>query len=258
MSRAPPGITAASQPCCNSGVMKERNGSLPVDPLLVITAVLLASTIAVIVLYYRRIRHASKAYDEAKNTVGDIVISFDKQLQRHEQEVEAVSQRVEVQAAKADRLSRRLDDQEGHFTTRLADLTAKAAGLSDIDDMKGDVEALKLQVKDLVDAQEKLKEQAVTFSDSQIETAIPIRRERALAPLTDTELQVLEFIASSGEKTAPEIKDMIKLTREHTARLMKKLYEGGYLERRSEKTPYAYRVKEEMLEILKKREVKAP
>lgn len=258
MSRAPPGITAASQPCCNSGVMKERNGSLPVDPLLVITAVLLASTIAVIVLYYRRIRHASKAYDEAKNTVGDIVISFDKQLQRHEQEVEAVSQRVEVQAVKADRLSRRLDDQEGHFTTRLADLTAKAAGLSDIDDMKGDVEALKLQVKDLVDAQEKLKEQAVTFSDSQIETAIPIRRERALAPLTDTELQVLEFIASSGEKTAPEIKDMIKLTREHTARLMKKLYEGGYLERRSEKTPYAYRVKEEMLEILKKREVKAP
>lgn len=258
MSRAPPGITAISQPCCNSGVMKERNGSLPVDPLLVITAVLLASTIAVIVLYFRRIRHASKAYDEAKNAVGDIVISFDKQLQRHEQEVEAVSQRVEVQAVKADRLSRRLDDQEGRFTTRLADLTAKAAGLSDINDMKGVVEALKLQVKDLVDAQEKLKEQAVTFSDSQIETAIPIRRERALAPLTDTELHVLEFIASSGEKTAPEIKDMIKLTREHTARLMKKLYEDGYLERRSEKTPYAYRVKEEMLEILKKREVKAP
>lgn len=238
--------------------MKERNGSLPVDPLLVITAVLLASTIAVIVLYYRRIRHASKAYDEAKNAVGDIVISFDKQLQRHEQEVEAVSQKVEVQEVKADRLSRRLDEQEVRLTTRLADLTAKAAGLSDLDGVKGDVEAIKSQVKDLTDVQEKLKEQAVTFSDSQIETAIPIRRERALAPLTDTELNVLEFIASNGEKTAPEVKDMIKLTREHTARLMKKLYQGGYLERRSERTPYAYRVKEEMLEILKKREVKAP
>lgn len=231
---------------------------MPFDPLLVITAVLLASTVAVIFLYYRRIRHASKAYDEAKNVVGDIVISFDKQLQRHEQEVETVAQKVEVQAVKADRLSLRLDEQEGRLTTRLADLTSKAAGLSDLNNVKGDIEALKSQVKDLVDAQEKLKEQAVTFSDSQIETAIPIRRERALAPLTETELHVLEFIASDGEKTAPEVKNMIKLTREHTARLMKKLYEGGYLERRSEKTPYAYRVKEEMLEILKKREVRAP
>jgi hypothetical protein len=38
---------------------------------------------------------------------------------------------------------------------------------------------------------------------------------------------------------------------------MKKLYEGGYLERRSERTPFAYRVKEEMLKLLKKSEAKA-
>lgn len=228
-----------------------------VDPPLVVTAVLLASTVAVTLLYYRRIRHASKAYEEAKSVVGDIVISFDKQLQRQEQAVETVVQKVEAQAVKAERLSKRFDEQEGRLTTRLADLTSKAAGLSDLENMKIDMEALKIQVKDLVDAQQKLKEQAVTFSDSQIETAIPIRRDRALAPLTETELSVLEFIASGGEKTAPDVKERIKLTREHTARLMKKLYQEGYLERRSEKTPYAYTVKEEMLEILKKREVKA-
>lgn len=228
-----------------------------VDPPLVVTAVLLASTVAVTLSYYRRIRHASKAYEEAKSVVGDIVISFDKQLQRQEQAVETVVQKVEAQAVKAERLSKRFDEQEGRLTTRLADLTSKAAGLSDLENMKIDMEALKIQVKDLVDAQQKLKEQAVTFSDSQIETAIPIRRDRALAPLTETELSVLEFIASGGEKTAPDVKERIKLTREHTARLMKKLYQEGYLERRSEKTPYAYTVKEEMLEILKKREVKA-
>ena len=96
-------------------------------------------------------------------------------------------------------------------------------------------------------------------SEAQIEAAIPLRREQALAPLTETELRVLEFIATSPscERTAPEVKEMIKLTREHTARLMKKLYEGGYLERRSDKTPFTYRVKEEMLRILKKSEVKA-
>ena len=97
------------------------------------------------------------------------------------------------------------------------------------------------------------------MTDSQIEAVIPLKREQALAPLTETELRVLEFIATSpsNERTAPEVKEMIKLTREHTARLMKKLYQGGYLERRAERTPYAYSVKEEMLRLLKKSEAKA-
>jgi len=73
-----------------------------------------------------------------------------------------------------------------------------------------------------------------------------------LAPLTQTELSVLEILASEGAKTALEIRERIQLTREHTARLMKKLYEEGYLERDTEKMPYAYRVKKEMLKILKK------
>jgi hypothetical protein len=52
--------------------------------------------------------------------------------------------------------------------------------------------------------------------------------------------------------TAPDVKDEINLTREHTARLMKKLYETGYLERETRKLPYYYSIKEEMVKILKK------
>ena len=92
---------------------------------------------------------------------------------------------------------------------------------------------------------------------AKIETVIPIRKEKALAPLTETELSVLNILATEGAKTAPEIRDRIKLTREHTARLMKKLYEAGYLERDTRKMPYAYRIKKEMLRILKKTEAKA-
>ena len=78
-----------------------------------------------------------------------------------------------------------------------------------------------------------------------------------MAPLTETELAVLEVLAKEGDKTAPEMRERVRLTREHTARLMKKLYEDGYLERDTRKMPYAYRLKEEMLKILKKREAKA-
>lgn len=228
-----------------------------VDLVSVLTVVLLSLTIATAVLYYSRIRRASRAYEEAKSVVGDVVISFDKQLQKQGEEVETILQKVETQTVRGERIAKRLDEQESRITSRLVELTSKGTASSEMESLRVDVEALKTQVKDLTTAQEAWKERAMVVPEAQIETAIPIRRERALAPLTETELRVLEFIASEEEKTAPEIKAMIKLTREHTARLMKKLYEEGYLERRSEKTPYAYRVKEEMLEILKKREVKA-
>jgi len=230
---------------------------LLLDPIFVVTAILLLSTIATTILYYKRIRQVSRAYREAKDVVGDIVISFDKQLQRQGEQIGSVANEVETLTTKSERVSKRLDEQEEHFAARLADLTSKAAESSGIETVKKDLEDVKKQLEDLAKSQEELRERAVAMPESQIKTAIPIKRERALAPLTETELRVLEFIAEAGEKTAPDVKDMIKLTREHTARLMKKLYEGGYLERRSERTPYAYRVKEEMLKILKKSEVKA-
>jgi DNA-binding MarR family transcriptional regulator len=83
---------------------------------------------------------------------------------------------------------------------------------------------------------------------------IPIRRDKALATLTDTEIVVLETLSAEGSKTAPEIKDRVKLSREHTARVMKKLYEEGYVERDTGKIPFEYSVKREMEQLLKKPE----
>jgi DNA-binding MarR family transcriptional regulator len=86
--------------------------------------------------------------------------------------------------------------------------------------------------------------------EPKIKSAIPIKREKALDPLTETELTVLKLLASEGEKTAPNIKSRIMLSREHTARLMKKLYTDGYLERSANRIPFKYRLKEEMQKIL--------
>jgi Fic family protein len=94
-------------------------------------------------------------------------------------------------------------------------------------------------------------------TETSVEAAITIRRDKALAPLTQTELSALELFASEGPKTAPEIKERIKLSREHTARLMKKLYESGYLERDTNKIPFKYNVKKEMEKLLKKPENEA-
>ncbi len=83
---------------------------------------------------------------------------------------------------------------------------------------------------------------------------MPIKRDKAMAALTDTEISVLEMLSAEGPKTAPEIKDRVHLSREHTARLMKKLYEEGYLEREVGKIPFSYSIKKEMEKFLRKPE----
>jgi chromosome segregation ATPase len=216
------------------------------------TIFLLILTAATTVLYYRRIKGAKSRYEEAKDVVGDVVVSFNKQLQRHEEQLEKASYRIEGLAAKSENNMEKVEELEKHASN----LASKVAGASDTQDrLLKDVEDVKVELTDIKKVQAEIEKRITEAPEAKIEAAIPIRREHALAPLTETELRVLEFIADKGEKTAPEIRDLTKLTREHSARLVKKLYSEGYLERDIKKIPFRYRVKDEMLKILKKSEV---
>jgi len=222
--------------------------------LLIGTIFLLFLAGVTTVLYYRRIKEAKAKYEEARNVVGDVVVSFNKQFQRHEEQLEKGSYRIEGLSAKSEKILVKVKE----LGKQTNDLASKVASSSDLQDrLMKDVEDLKTKLNDIKKAQEEIEKSISETPEVKIEAAIPIKREHALAPLTETELRVLEFIAEGGEKTAPEIRDLTKLTREHSARLVKKLYEEGYLERDTGKTPFRYRVKDEMLKILKKSEVKA-
>ena len=222
--------------------------------LLISTIFLLVLTVVTTVLYYRRIKGAKAKYEEAKDVVGDVVVSFNKQLQRHEEQLEKASYRIEGLSAKSEKIVVNVEEL-GKQTNNLA---SKVASASDTQNqLTKDIEDVKEKLNDIKKAQEEISKYISETPEVKIEAAIPIKREHALAPLTETELRVLEFIAEGGEKTAPEIRDLTQLTREHSARLVKKLYEEGYLERDTGKAPFRYRVKDEMLKILKKNEVKA-
>jgi CTP-dependent riboflavin kinase len=221
------------------------------DPVvfLIGSGLLLLFAAVVTALYYQRMRKVTKEYAEAKNVVSDIVVSFNKQFQRQEEQIDKVSYKVEALSKRSEDMTAKLETVENQVTS-----IGKLAEVSKTEKLNIDIEDLKKRIDAVANAQEEIKKQALEIPEAKIEAAIPIKREHALAPLTETELRVLEIIADAGEKTAPEIKDLIKLTREHSARLVKKLYEEGYLERNTAKTPYAYRVKEEMLKFLKKTE----
>ncbi|MDI6847500.1 MAG: helix-turn-helix domain-containing protein [Candidatus Bathyarchaeia archaeon] len=231
------------------------------DVLLILVGVLLAATVGAAVEYYKQLRKVQREYGKAKEVVGDIVLSFNRQLKREAEKLELVAYKVEAVSSKSDRAIKRAEEVE----KKLHALKPKISVASeDKEKMLARLDEINKKVRDAVASQEALaakisdiEEQTQQFSmipEAKVEAVIPIKREKVLAPLTETELSVLEMLAMEGPKTAPEIKDRIKLSREHTARLMKKLYEEGYLERDTSKIPFKYRIKKEMEKLLKKTE----
>jgi DNA-binding MarR family transcriptional regulator len=233
------------------------------DFLLLVTSVLLFITILALFLYYRRIRTVRQEYERARGVVEDIVIGVDSQFRRQKDRVLFVAQKVEAASLENKKVVKKIEEYERQLTG----LTKVMGEVPQIEEkFSGQLKEMKSEVKGIQEAQDKVMQklveiekikQEVYVPEVKIESAIPIKREKALEPLTETELMVLETIGKEGEKTAPEIREKIGLTREHTARLMKKLYKDGYMERDTHKMPYIYRLKEEMQKILKRREAKA-
>jgi chromosome segregation ATPase len=247
---------------------KSQRRNITVDLAPVILGVLLAVTAVASVMYSRQIRKAQKEYEKARGLVEDIVLSFNRQLRRESDKFESVAVNVENSLSKADTSLDKIEGLEKKVapleiqlssfsqtvTENNTSLQTLQSGLSGLTGLTG----LELKIKDIEASQETLKTKIAGFEEQiqklatatpEIRTEMPVmplKRDKALASLTDTEISVLEMLSKEGAKTAPEIKERVQLSREHTARLMKKLYEEGYVERETGKIPFRYSAKREM------------
>ena len=226
-----------------------------------LVGVLLAATVGAAIEYYRLIRRAQVEYNKAKGIVEDVVLSFNRELERETGKLDVIAYRIESNVSKIDSSAKRIENVEKKIApidnqlnaiskenqnvlNTLAEASAKMRNMeASHDGLKAQIAVLDEQVKKFSAAPE-----------LRVEPVIPIKRDKAMGALTDTEIAVLEILAAEGAKTAPEIKERVQLSREHTARLMKKLYEEGYLERETDKIPFKYCVKKEMESLLKKPE----
>lgn len=189
--------------------------------------------------------------------------NFDKRIEPLENQILHISNKIDTVNASVNIIT----ESNAKTIEKIAsvDLTA-VANISNIDTKVRNIEASQETLKNKIIALEAhLEEQAqkmlsmpeVKSDPALVQMSIPvmpIKRDKAMASLTETEVAVLEFLSAEGPKTAPEIKEKVGLSREHTARLMKKLYEEGYLERETGKLPFTYSVKKEMEKLLKRPE----
>jgi uncharacterized protein YoxC len=234
------------------------------DTLLILIEVLLATTVGAAIVYYRQLRRAQREYEKAKGAVEDIVLSFNRELKQEAQKLGIIAYNIQGLASRSQGALNKAEETVRKINT----LEPKVVACSeDKDKVAGRLDDVEKKVRDAVASHElavtritSLEEQAkrlLTAPEASLEAAIPIKRDKAMAQLTETEISVLEMLTAEGPKTAPEIKERVKLSREHTARLMKNLYKEGYLERETSKIPFNYSVKKEMEKLLKKTENQA-
>ena len=212
---------------------------------LLISFLLLLISAFIFTLQAYRLKRITQEYKKSKSLLSDIILSFNDQLRKNEARIEKIESVIES-SLKEEKIS--------EFKSTVLKLESEVQKIKDamtqeLSSIRENIRLLDERLKSL--GQELESRKNVEISEEPIESAIPIKRESVLSSLNETELKVLKFLADEGKKTALQIRDRFNFSREHSARLLNKLYENGYLERETSSKPFLYGIKKEMLNLLK-------
>ena len=209
--------------------------------LVFTTVALFILTVVASYIFYKRIKMAQHEYDMSKNIVRNITFGFTRQVKRMETDLN----KIEKEAFQARYLanqalnSNQVNNDAKNTGLEVKDLSQRVESIEEsIDTMKKDLSKLASQPRILVS------------SKKSVEAPIPVQGDDILQELTETELGVLKMIVDSSEGTVPEIREKISKTREHTARLLKKLYDKGFIDRNTSSMPYRYSIRKEIKELI--------
>lgn len=191
-------------------------------------------------IVYQRILLAQEEYEDSKGIVRNISSSFTRQVKK----MEAGLDRIEREALQAKFMATQAMNTERDT----GEATLK--GLEKVKELSDRVEVIETNIESMRSDLQKIATQPRVVQQVPVSAPIPIEEGSILQQITDTELEVLKMIVDLGEGTVPEVKDVIGKTREHTARLLKKLYEKGYIDRNTSSMPYRYSIRKEIRELI--------
>jgi DNA-binding MarR family transcriptional regulator len=205
------------------------------------TISLLTVTVAASFIYYRRIKQAQGEYEGAQDLVKSITLGFTKQLARFTKTID----RMEEDTIKAQHSAK-----EAFESSREALVIAKE-GLEKTRSLAENLEETGKAMDSLKTEIQRISTSRVAFTPQKdVDAPIPLQQGAILEQLTPTEIEVLSIVEELGEGSVPEIRERINKTREHTARLLKKLYERGFVDRNTSSMPYRYNIRKEIKELI--------
>ena len=205
------------------------------------TISLFTVTIVASFIYYKRIQQAHTEYENSKDIVRVITSGFSRQLRKVAGSIMAVERDAadaQLTAAEAIRTSVEAIEVVKNNSGKVSALSVK------MDETDKTITSLREEIQNLA------RRRPVIAVQPSVEGAIPMRQDAVLDQLTPTELGVLMLIEETGEASGPAIREKVNKTREHTARLLKKLFDSGFIDRNTSGMPYRYSVRKEIKELI--------
>lgn len=201
--------------------------------------------VVTLTILYRWIGKARESYVNDKDVTQAIVTTFHNRLQKQVEKTDFIAQEAQATRASVEKIGTEVSKQSEKID-RLA--TGVETSLVAARTVAKHMVTVREQTNKLMGAQKALQDQ-INLLDQRYRGLLPETEAVAITPtsvahLTATEIHVLEMLVKDGPKPVPELRQIIGKTREHTARLMKKLFDEGYVERDTHKIPYTYSISE--------------
>lgn len=182
----------------------------------------------------RYFRQSKQAVTESASLISVVVDALSSRVEVSESIVKEVKSGFQALNQRNENLE---DDQAKLRTGYLQLLDRLEEILSNDKKLISELEQLKAKI-----ASSQQVPHVVATTPQRENAGISIGDGDILGSLTPTERQTLEILRREGPKAAPELGRRLRKSREHTSRLMKKLYLEGYVDRESNHAPFRYKL----------------
>jgi len=199
--------------------------------IVTIASVTLFISILVLARYLPEIRRITKEQKDAGGIIKGVISELHDRLGQQDQKILDQQVRLDVIELKLDQLSKASGKEE-----------REAIKVHEVSDTRRILEEVKDLLKNLGKSE---------FIPSKIQQKEEVKEIKILGELSPTESSVLKLLME-GVQTPRQIQQRINKSREHTARLMKRLYESGYVIREERKRPYVYEITQKGKELMKR------
>lgn len=202
------------------------------NPITILNLAFLTITLSAAIIYYKKIKRIKEEYESKEDVFKSITLGIVRNIYSNIKNIENTIMKL------------RSDINEALIKSEKALETSETTNqdVEKIFKRMDEIERMLIEVKE-----------GIVRKPVKIETPIPIDDREILDGLNDTELKILMILDELEEGTVPEIKRRINKTREHTARMLKKLYDKGFIDRNTSSIPYRYYLRKEVKEIIRRR-----
>ncbi len=207
-------------------------------------------------LVLRRVDTSRVSYNEARQLLSAMVYALSLRIQKTEVLARHLSEQMEIVRASQ---TRTIAEESAADKIRLLEYVREWGTnvkhvVQKVDELQANLTRVDTQLQNL---RARLDRMRATETSVKVQIAdVGMVTEEVIAKLSETERQVL-LLLYEGPKSAPEIGKLSGRSREHSARLMKTLFEQGFVERETHRQPYQYTLNEKVRETLSQNAIEA-